>query len=73
MTPGKRGRKGRLLTDYGRPDDHQAARSSGEAAPARSDVDKGKRYVAALELPPVDSPQPAVKAAIVDEAKKRAK
>ena len=32
---------------------------------------KGKRYVAVLELPPVDSAQTAVKAAIVDEAKKR--
>jgi hypothetical protein len=33
--------------------------------------DKGKRFVAVLELPPVDSAQSAVKAAIVDEAKKQ--
>lgn len=33
------------------------------------ETDKGKRYVAVLELPPVDSAQKAVKAAIVEEAK----
>ena len=37
------------------------------------DTDDGKRYVAVLEVPPVDSAQKAVRAAIVDEAKKRAK
>ena len=37
------------------------------------ETDKGKRYVAVLGLPPVDSAQTAVRAAIVDEAKKRAK
>ncbi|MCA1624999.1 MAG: hypothetical protein LC778_14605 [Acidobacteria bacterium] len=35
------------------------------------ETDKGKRYVAVLELPPVDSPQNAVRAAIVEEAKKK--
>lgn len=35
------------------------------------DTDNGKRYVAVLKLPPVDSPQSAVKAAIVDEARKQ--
>jgi len=35
------------------------------------ETDKGKRYVAVLELPPVDSAQKAVKAAIVEEAKKQ--
>lgn len=34
---------------------------------------KGKRYVAVLELPPVDSAQKAVRAAIVDEARKQQK
>lgn len=31
--------------------------------------DKGKRYVAVLELPPVDSPETAVRAAIMQEIK----
>jgi hypothetical protein len=31
--------------------------------------DQGKRYVAVLELPPVDSPEAAVKAAIMQEIK----
>jgi hypothetical protein len=31
--------------------------------------DKDKRYVAVLELPPVDSPQTAVRAAIVQEVR----
>jgi hypothetical protein len=35
------------------------------------ETDKGKRYVAVLELPPVDSPEKAVRAAIVEEAKKK--
>jgi len=33
------------------------------------ETDKGKRYVAVLELPPVDSAQSAVKAAIIQEAR----
>jgi len=35
--------------------------------------DKAKRYVAVLEIPPVNSAQAAVKAAIVDEARKQQK
>ncbi|HEY6188674.1 MAG TPA: hypothetical protein VIW80_13540 [Pyrinomonadaceae bacterium] len=35
------------------------------------ETDRGKRYVAVLELPPVDSAQKAVKAAIVEEAKRK--
>jgi hypothetical protein len=35
------------------------------------ETDKGKRYVAVLELPPVDSAQTAVRAAIVEEMKKK--
>jgi hypothetical protein len=31
--------------------------------------DRGKRYVAVLEIPPVDSPQTAVKIAVADEIK----
>jgi len=39
-----------------------------------SDKDEqGKRYVAVLAMPPVDSPQTAVKAAIVDEFKSKQK
>ncbi|HEX7999113.1 MAG TPA: hypothetical protein VF528_12050 [Pyrinomonadaceae bacterium] len=34
-------------------------------------TDKGERFVAVLELPPVDSAQTAVKAAIVEEAKRK--
>lgn len=34
-------------------------------------TEKGKRYVAVLELPPVDSAQTAVRAAIIDEARKQ--
>lgn len=40
-------------------------------AHATGEADQGKRYVAVLELPPVDSAQTAVRAAIVDEAKNR--
>jgi hypothetical protein len=36
-------------------------------------TEEGKRYVAVLELPPVVSAQSAVKAAIVDEARKQQK
>lgn len=39
-------------------------------AHASGNEGRGKRYVAVLELPPVDSPQNAVRAAIVDEVKK---
>ena len=35
--------------------------------------DQGERFVAVLELPPVDSPISAVRAAIVGESKKRGK
>jgi hypothetical protein len=38
---------------------------------AHATDEKGKRYVAVLELPPVDSAQSAVRAAIVDEARKQ--
>lgn len=38
---------------------------------AHATDDKGKRYVAVLELPPVDSAQSAVRAAIVEEVKKK--
>lgn len=34
-------------------------------------TEEGKRYVAVLELPPVDSAQTAVRAAIIDEARKQ--
>jgi hypothetical protein len=34
-----------------------------------TDEDQGRKYVAVLELPPVDSPQTAVKAAIMSEIK----
>lgn len=34
-----------------------------------TDEDQGRRYVAVLELPPVDSPQTAVKAAVMSEIK----
>ena len=40
-------------------------------AHAEGEDDKGKRFVAVLELPPVESAQTAVRAAIVDEAKRR--
>lgn len=40
-------------------------------AHATGEGDKGKRYVAVLELPPVDSAQKAVRAAIVDEARRQ--
>ncbi len=40
-------------------------------AHATGENDKGKRYVAVLELPPVDSARAAVRAAIIDEAKRK--
>ena len=42
-------------------------------AHASGSDDQGKRYVAVLAIPPVDSPQTAVKAAIVDEFKSKQK
>jgi hypothetical protein len=36
---------------------------------AHAEDDTGRRYVAVLELPPVDSPRAAVRAAIVAEAR----
>lgn len=39
-------------------------------AHATGEDDRGKRYVAVLELPPVDSARAAVKAAIVEETKR---
>lgn len=33
--------------------------------------DKGSRFIAVLELPPVDSPRKAVQAAIVSESKRK--
>jgi hypothetical protein len=40
-------------------------------AHASGENDQRKRYVVVLELPPVDSAQTAVRAAIVDELKNR--
>lgn len=40
---------------------------------AHATDDKGKRYVAVLELPPVDSAQTAVRAAIINEAREQRK
>lgn len=50
---------------------HPAARRCYAWAHSEGENDKGKRYVAVLELPPVESAQTAVRAAIVDEAKRR--
>lgn len=36
---------------------------------AAGDDDAARRYIAVLELPPVDSPQTAVKAAVMSEIK----
>jgi hypothetical protein len=36
---------------------------------ASGDQDQGRRYVTVLELPPVDSPETAVKAAVMSEIK----
>jgi hypothetical protein len=48
---------------------HPQARRCYAWAHATGEDDKGKRYVAVLELPPVDSAQTAVRAAIIQEAK----
>ena len=50
---------------------HPKAKRAYAWAHASGEDDKGKRYVAVLELPPVDSARAAVRAAIVDEAKKQ--
>jgi hypothetical protein len=51
--------------------DHPTAKRCFAWAHASGEDDKGKRYVAVLELPPVDSAQKAVRAAIVEEAKRK--
>jgi hypothetical protein len=50
---------------------HPKARRCYAWAHATGEDDKGKRYVAVLELPPVVSAQTAVRAAIIDEARKQ--
>lgn len=50
---------------------HPKARRCYAWAHPTGEDDKGKRYVAVLELPPVDSAQKAVRAAIVDEARRQ--
>lgn len=50
---------------------HPTAKRAYAWAHATGEGDKGKRYVTVLELPPVDSAQTAVRAAIADEAKRR--
>jgi hypothetical protein len=52
---------------------HPKARRCYAWAHATGEDDKGKRYVAVLELPPVESAQTAVRAAIIDEARKQQK
>jgi hypothetical protein len=52
---------------------HPKAKRCYAWAHASGKDDQGKRYVAVLELPPVDSPQNAVKAAIIEEFKNREK
>lgn len=48
---------------------HPAAKRCYAWSHASGANDRGKRYVAVLELPPVDSPQNAVRTAIVAEVK----
>jgi hypothetical protein len=50
---------------------HPKARRCYAWAHATDEDDEGKRYVAVLELPPVESAQTAVRAAIIDEARKQ--
>jgi hypothetical protein len=50
---------------------HPKAKRCYAWAHATGEDDKGKRYVAVLELPPVESAQTAVRAAIIDEARKQ--
>jgi len=52
---------------------HPTAKRCYAWAHATGTGDKDKRYVAVLELPPVDSAQTAVRAAIIDEARKQQK
>ena len=48
---------------------HPKAKRAYAWAHATGENDKARRYVAVLELPPVDSPQTAVKAAVMAEIK----
>ena len=50
---------------------HPKARRCYAWAHTTGEDGKGKRYVAVLELPPVTSAQTAVRAAIIDEARKQ--
>jgi hypothetical protein len=50
---------------------HPKARRCYAWAHSEGEDDRGKRYVAVLELPPVESARTAVRAAIVSEAKSR--
>ena len=50
---------------------HPKARRCYAWAHATGEDDRGKRYVAVLELPPVESAQKAVRAAIIDEARRQ--
>lgn len=50
---------------------HPLAKRAYAWSHASGEDDKGTRYVAVLELPPVDSANSAVKAAIVEEAKRK--
>jgi hypothetical protein len=50
---------------------HPKAKRAYAWAHATGEDDKGKRYVAVLELPPVESAQTAVRAAIINEARKQ--
>jgi hypothetical protein len=49
--------------------DHPKAKRAYAWAHATGEKDQGRRYVAVLELPPVDSPQTAVQAAVMSEIK----
>jgi hypothetical protein len=50
-------------------DDHPKAKRVYAWGHASGDDDQGRRYVTVLELPPVTSPQTAVKAGIMQEIK----
>jgi hypothetical protein len=52
---------------------HPKAKTCYAWAHATGEDDKSKRYVAVLELPPVDSAQSAVRAAIINEAREQQK
>jgi hypothetical protein len=49
--------------------DHPKAKRIYAWGHATGDEDQGRRYVCVLELPPVDSPQTAVKVAVASEIK----